>query len=57
MVSSKKWLRFLLFFLLLGPMLHSQQLFWHPMVRDSIPARQPGDLTFKMSSSFVLYQQ
>ncbi|GAO29417.1 hypothetical protein [Geofilum rubicundum] len=53
MVSSKKVFKFLLFFLLLGPMLHSQQLFWHPVVRDSIPARQPGDLTFKMASSFV----
>jgi hypothetical protein len=53
MVASKKWLASLFFLCLMGPMLHSQQLFWHPVVQDAMPIREAGDLTFKMASSFV----
>lgn len=52
MVLSINRLRFLLLFLLFGSTLHGQQLFWHPVVQDSMPSRQTGDLTFKMASSF-----
>lgn len=53
MVSSKNRLTFLFLFLLLGPLVHSQQLFWHPVAEDATLDRQTGDLTFKMASSFV----
>jgi hypothetical protein len=53
MVSSKKWFSIFLLFLLVGQFLHSQQLFWHPVVRDADTGRQSGDLTFKIASSFV----
>jgi len=52
MVLLKRKPGVLLILLLLGPMLHSQQLFWHPVVQDDTVIRDAGDLTFKMASSF-----
>jgi hypothetical protein len=53
MVASRLRKVFLLLLMFTGPFLHSQQLFWHPVVQDSVPERHAGDLTFKMASSFV----